>query len=139
MPVLRIDKQKNDAQKTSWFEVLPAELLTTADRTSGVFDNPYGQGLMLTVVVANEAGTFSATPKLQTADAYGGTITWWTASTAITANGTYQYLVYPVTLVNSAFTELATFIVPREWALFLDYTGTPATDKADTKASAAYI
>jgi len=139
MPNTITENQKNLAQKTAFFEVLPAELLTIADRTSGQFSNPYGMGMILTIVVANEAGTFSATPELQTLDGYGNAITWWTAAAAITANGTYQYLVYPVAITNSAFTETVTFPLPSNWRLFLDYTGTPANDKADTKAMAAYV
>jgi len=139
MPVLHSENEKQNAQKTGWFEVLPAELLTTADRTSGQFNNPYGMGLILTIVTANEAGAFSATPKLQTVDAYGTAITWWTAAAPITANGTFHYLIYPVTMSNTAFTETVAFPVPGSWRLFLDYGATPASDKADTKASAAYV
>lgn len=139
MPQLIVEGQKKEAQKTSWFEVLPAQLLSTATRTSGTFDNPYGQGMVLTVVVANEAGSCSFTPKLQSSDAYGGVITWWTAATAITANGTYNYLIYPVTFLGTGFTETYAFSVPREWSLVLTYAGTPASDKMDTKASACYV
>lgn len=136
---LNIEGQKNSAQKTGFFTVLPAELLSTATRTSGQFTNPYANGLILTVVVANEAGTCSFTPKLQTVNGYGTAFVWWTAAAAITANGTYQYLIYPVSITNSAFTEVVTFPVPSTWQLVLTYAGTPASDKMDTKASASYI
>jgi hypothetical protein len=138
MPQLLSEQEKTGAQKTGWFEVLPAELLTVADRTSGQFNNPYAQGMILTIVVANETGSFSATPKLQIVNAYGTALTFWTAASAITANGTFNYLFYPVTITNTAFNETVAFPIPGSWRLFLDYTGT-ASDKADTKASACYI
>lgn len=135
----QVEAQKSAAQKTDWFEVLPAELLSTATRTSQEFNNPYGMGMLLTVVVANEAGTCSFTPKLVTFDAYGTAIAWWTAATAITANGTYHYLVYPVSITNAAFTEVVTCPVPASFHVVLTYAGTPASDKMDTKVSACYI
>ena len=138
MPNLMNENEKVNAQKTGWFEVLPAELQTIADRTSGQFNNPYGQGMILTIVTANETGTFSATPKLQIVNAYGSALTFWTAAAPITTNTTSNYLIYPVTVTNSAFTETVAFPLPGSWRLFLDYTGT-ASDKADTKASACYI
>lgn len=137
--MLKVENQKHNGQKTDWFEVLTPELLSTATRTSGNFDCPYGLGLHLTVVVANEAGACSFTPKIVTTDAYGNSVTWWTAAAAITANGVYQYLIWPVSITNSAFTEVVTFPMPGSWKLTLTYAGTPASDKMDTKASACYL
>jgi len=138
-PNIVIEEQKKGAKKTDWFPVLLPELQTSATRTSGVFNNLYALGMMITIVVENETGTFSVTPSLQTTDAYGDPITWWTASAPIDADGTYQYLVHNSPETNAAFTETVQFAIPRDWKLVLTYSGTPASDMADTKAAARYI
>jgi hypothetical protein len=139
MAELLVEGQKNSAQKTDWFTVVPAQLQAVATVESGQFDNPYGTGMMLTVVVANEAGTCSFTPVLKSLDAFGTVVTLWSATSAIAANGTYQYLFYVVDVINTAFAQCVTLPLPRSWYLELTYAGTPASDKMDVKASACYI
>lgn len=138
---LIVDIQKSTGQKTDWFEILPAQLLSTATRTSGMFDNPYRRGMILTLVTANEVGSTSFTPSIQTVDFFGSSHTVFTADLPITVNGTYHYLFVPVPVVNynGTFREIFTLDLPREWKLVLTYAGTPANDKMDTKASAGYI
>lgn len=138
-PGIIIEDQKKGAKKTDWFPVMPYENHTAATRSSGLFTNPYALGLMLTIVIDNSEGTISFTPSLQTPDAYGGNITWWTAATPLTAMGTYHYLIHNSPETNAAFTETKQFAIPRNWELVLTYSGTPATDMADTDAAARYI
>lgn len=127
----------NKGEKTEWFNVLSQELQTTADRTSGAFSHPTARGLFLKTVIANEAGAFSATLNLQTVDEDGNWFTIYT-SAAITANGTVLTYIGADSATNSLWT-IVNFPLPRTWRVFLDYGATPASDKADTKVSAAYI
>lgn len=124
-------------EKSEWFEVLAAELQTTADRTSQEFSHPTSPGIMMKVVLGNEAGAFSATVNIQTPDADGSWTTVYT-SAALTANGTTLFLVYPGGGTNSLFT-IVPFVMPRTWRVFLDYSATPASDKADTRIQACYL
>lgn len=137
MSGLTLNGQIAQAQKTEWFTVLAQELQTDVDRTSGAFYHPDADGLMLKVVVANEAGAFSATVNLQTVDEDGNWFTIYT-SAAITTNSTTLILISENSATNTLWT-IVNFPLPRTWRIFLDYTGTPATDMADTKISAAYI
>jgi hypothetical protein len=139
MPTLLTDYQQDYAENTDWFAVLPAELQSTATRTSGTFINKNKTGLLLTVTVANEAGACQFTPKICTLNAFGGVITLWTAAASISANGTAIYSITPYAFTNSSFTEVATLVLPRSWYVVLTYAGTPANDKMDTKVSACLV
>lgn len=139
MPSNVVDYQKINGQKTDWFIVLPAALQSTATRTSGNFNNLNASGMILTVVVGNEAGACSYTPSVATLDAFGGVITLWTAAAPITANGTYTYALSGTTFTNASFTQIAQLLLPRVWYVVLTYAGTPANDKMDTKVSACLI
>lgn len=134
---LALAGQVSHGEKSDWFYVLPAELQSSADRTSGAFWHPTAVGLMLKATLANELGAFSATVNIQTPDADG---TWTTiyTSAALTANGTTLFFIYPGGGTNSLFT-IVPFSLPRQWRIFLDYTGTPANDKADTSIQACYL
>jgi hypothetical protein len=125
-------------EKSNWFTVLPQELLTTADRTSGRFSHPTSPGIILQIVLANEAGAVSLVPKLQYEDPAGNSQVFWTGS-ALTANGTFTYFLCPGAATGATATEKVELTIPREWKLFLDYTGTPASDKVDTIAYACYL
>jgi hypothetical protein len=135
---LNLSGQIKGAEKTGWFTVLAAESLTTADRTSQVFSHPTSPGVILQVVLANEAGAATITPKLQYIDPDGNYQTFWTGSN-LTANGTYTYFLCPGASSGATATEKVELTIPREWVLLLDYTGTPANDKIDTKAYACYL
>jgi hypothetical protein len=141
MPKLRTDYQNDNGEKTEWFEVLPAQLLSTATRTSQEFTmKARGQqaGMAIVVVTANEAGTASFTPELATVVA-GADVKFWTAAAAITTDTTSKYLIYPGAGTNALYTEIKSTPIPRTWKLILTYAGTPATDKIDTKVYACYL
>ncbi len=137
MPNMLSEGQKAQAQKTDWFNVLPAAI-TSADRTSGEFNNPYALGMMVHVILSSITGTPSFVLKLQTKDAEGNAFTWWTASAPFTGSNTY-YMVYPAAIANSAFAEIVTFPLPGQWQMVVDYTGTPANDYAQVQVYATYI
>lgn len=136
--VINLSNQTKNGEKTDWFEILPVELLTAADRTSSAFFHPDPDiGLMLKVIVANEAGTFSATVNILSTDPAGNDTTIYT-SAAITANGTTLFYIKPGGGTNSLFT-IVPFALPREFKVLLDYTGTPASDKADTTVYGCFV
>ena len=139
MPSNVVDYQQNTGQNTSWFTVLPAALLSTATRTSNIMYNPSAKGMILSITTANEVGTCSFTPKICTLDAFGTVITLWTAAAAITTDTTSTYFISETTFTNASFTAVVATVLPRSWYLVLTYSGTPASDKSDTKASACYV
>lgn len=123
-------------QKHNWIEVLAEELLSTATRTSEDFTMPKSSGLILWVKTDNEAGTCSFTPSLQMKDPEGTAITLWTAASAITADGSYLYVLSPNTATGmggAGVTETALVEVPNSWNIVMTYSGTPASDKSDTQ------
>ena len=136
---LDIEYQQINYGKTDWFEILPAQLQSTATRTSQMQRNMNLDGILLSVVTANEAATASFTPSIKTLDAFGTVITLWTAAAAITTDTTSVYSISPNAFTNTSFTQVANLVLPRIWYLVLTYAGTPATDKIDTKASICYI
>lgn len=138
MSDIELMQQLNAHENTEWFEILPEVLQSSADRTSETKEAPSARGLILVVKVANKAGTISFVPKLQT-DTPAGTITWMTVGSAIAADGTYNYLVYDSAITNSGFTAIHVTPIPRFWKLLMDYTGTPASDKADVTVWGCYI
>ena len=137
--IVNLKQQTVRAEKTDWFEVLPAELATTADRTSSAFQHPDPNiGLALKVVLANEVGVaISLTVNITTKDPAGNTVVWYTSGALINA-GTTLILIKPEGGTNSLFT-IVPFPLPREFYVLLDYTGTPATDKMDTLVYGAFV
>jgi hypothetical protein len=136
--VINLSNQIKNREKTDWFTILPAEALTAADRTSGMFYHPDPDiGLMLKVIVANEAGSFSATVNILAVDPAGGSSIIYTSS-AITANGTTLLYIKPGGGTNGLFT-IVPFALPREFKVMLDYTGTPASDKDDTVVYGCFV
>ena len=111
--------------------LLAAELQSTATRTSSARKVQH-KGMLLTLVIANEAGTTTFTPVLQSKDNEGNWHAIWTAAAAVAADGTTTYLIYPGTRVVEDFTEYVDIELPAEWRCVLTYAGTPATDKMDT-------
>lgn len=136
--LLKLEAYDKTGQKTDWFEVLPAELLSTATRTSQLFVCRFALGVMLQIVTANEVGAASFTPKILVPNAIsGGADVVIATFTAITANGTNILVLYPT--ASDLGTEDKIGTLPREWKLELTYTGVPANDKIDTRAFARYI
>lgn len=135
---LRLAEQIRNGNKSDWFTVLPLNSLLNVDTTSGFITHPNPDiGLVLKVVVANEAGSFSATINLVTKDNAGNTVVWYT-SAAITANGTTLFYIKPDGGTNSLFT-IVPFSLPKEFAILVDYTGTPASDKADITIYGCFV
>jgi hypothetical protein len=81
-----------EAPNKSQLVVLPTELGSFATRTSGEFDFRKVQSMILTIVLANKAGTVTFTPAIQRKLANGTWVTWWTAAAALSANGTVGYM-----------------------------------------------
>ena len=128
--------------KSGWQEVLAEESLSTATRTSEDFPAHEGRSMLLWVKTANEAGTASFTPSLQIKDPAGTALTVWTAASAITANGSFLYVLSPDALTGmngASVTETALVGVPMFHNIVLTYSGTPANDKIDTQAWALYF
>lgn len=135
---LTVHNQERSGEKTDWFEVLPAELLSAATRTSELQRCDRSLGVMIEIVTANEAGAASFTPKILVPNAVAGAADLVIVTfTAITANGTNILVVYPGATDLGTEDKVAT--LPREWKLELTYAGTPASDKIDTHVYARYI
>lgn len=134
---LTVHNQERAGEKTDWFEVLPAQLLSTATRTSQLQRCTKDLGVLIEIITANEAGSASFTPKILVPDGAGGADVVIITFTAITANGTNTLVVYPG--ANDMGTEDKIATLPREWKLELTYAGTPASDKMDTHVFARYI
>jgi len=139
MPENVLEYQKVNGQVTDFFTVLPAQVASSATRTSNIMYNPMGVGMILTIVTADETGAASFTPTIKCLDAFGTVVTLWTAAAAITAAGTFNYAILPGSFTNTSFTEVASSLIPRKWYLVLTYSGTPANDYISTKASACFI
>lgn len=136
--VVNLKNQIINKEKTDWFTILPINALLNADTTASRFSHPDPDiGLALKVVTANEAGTFSATINIVTYDPAGNTIVWYT-SAAITTNTTTLIYIKPGGGTNSLFT-IVPFSLPREFSVLVDYTGTPASDKADVTIYGCFI
>lgn len=132
MANLPLDLQIERGENTEAFNALALQLQSTATRTSGVFKNQYSRGLLMVVTLANEAATCSFTPVILGYDASGTAFTLATF-TALTANGTFVLIFYPQVLTGFSGQEAKVGALPRAFSVRLTYTGTPATDKMDTK------
>lgn len=118
--------------------LLAAESDSAASRTSSARATQH-KGMLLTVTLANEAGTTTMTPILQMKDKLGNWTTIWTAAAALAAAGTAHYLIYPGTWVVGPYTEYVDIVLPHTWRVGLTYAGTPATDTIDSLAVADLI
>ena len=132
------DFARKTGENSDTFSVLATELLSTASRTSGKFDNPRCRGIIFIVTTANEVGAASFTPKINFYDAAGNAIVLASFS-AITANGTNILCYYPQVLTGYSGSEAKVGQLPRTWSLTLTYAGTPANDKIDTAVDALYL
>lgn len=115
-------------------ELLAAEVDTEANRTSGSFAKSH-RGILATVKVSNLVAAPTYTPSLQMRTQGGDWVTFWTAAAAISANGTYTYLLYPDS-AGATYTEKVDSVLPYCFRFVLTYSGTPTTDNADTEAYA---
>src|SRR5689334_10396596 len=117
---LNIRNQLTAGEKTDWFTIMDITALDV-DTYSGEFicTNP-NLGLMLKVIAATEAGTFSGTINLSTTDPAGNRTTIYT-SAAITAAGTTLFYVNKGGGTNGLFT-IVPFAIPRVWSVLVDVT-----------------
>lgn len=135
---LGLKSQTTRGEKTDWFTILSTVTALDVDNTAGSFSHPDPSiGLALKVVLANEAGTFSATINIVTKDPAGNTIVWYTSG-ALTANGTTLIYIKPGGGTNALFT-IVPFGLPRDFSILVDYTGTPVTDAADVAIYGCFI
>jgi hypothetical protein len=96
-------------------------VLSSAARTtttnSGDQTNYNHRGMLLIVDVSS-AGTGSISPSIQVKDSISSNYkTIWTATTALTANGTYVYALYPGAASVASYAEAVQIIVGRTWRL----------------------
>ncbi len=138
MATYQKELQNIQGENSDSFSILSAELLSTATRTSGKFTNKRCRGLLFIVTTANEAGAASFTPKILAYDSAGTSFVL-ASFTAITANATTILIYYPAVLTGFSGTEAKVGQLPRDWALELTYSGTPANDKIDTKVEGMYL
>lgn len=135
---LTIKNQVLRGEKTDWFTVLPTVTALDADTTSTYMTHPNPDiGLVLKVITASEAGTFSATINIVTKDPAGTVTTWYTSAAITTATTTLIY-IKPGGGTNSLFT-IVPFSLPKDFAVFVDYTGTPVTDAMTTTIYGCFV
>jgi hypothetical protein len=105
-----IDRQRGNLDNI----VIQASSAQTATQTSADQTNYNHRGIMLVVDVTN-AGTGSITPEIDFKDPVSGKyVSLLTASTPITSNGTYVYVIYPnAPAAAGAITQSYAFGLPR--------------------------
>ncbi len=104
------DRQRNNEA----FAIL-ASSARTAQTDSSDLTNFNNSGILLTVDISLDPGTASITPNIQSKDPVSGNYSIiWTAAAALTAVGTYTYLIYPgVLAADFDGTESASIAIPR--------------------------
>ena len=127
---MQLQGEKSAGENTDWLEARGAAPLDT-DLVSGPWDNPTATGMVLHIKVGTLTGTPTYKPSLIGYDIDNNTYIIWTATSAIAAAGDKFYWLGPGASTVGAYTEGAGVPVPRNYAIFVDYTGTPATDYAD--------
>jgi hypothetical protein len=127
---LKLSQAMESAENVGWMPLRDTAVLST-DLVSGPWDNPTATGMILHVKV----GTLTATPTYAVSllgyDIDENTYVIWTAAAVISAAGSYFYWLGPGASTIGGFAEGVGTPVPREYAVFIDYTGTPANDYAD--------
>lgn len=115
------------------FTILATEAGSIATRTSAAFKNRGAKSLILTVVVANKAGTVTFTPIVQMELPNGAWVTIWTAAAALSANGTAVYELNRDTVATaSGITESKVVALPLNLRVGLTYSGAGAGNSFDT-------
>lgn len=132
------EQQNIRGENSDAFPVLAAQTGTSADRASSKFANRKCRGIIFIITIANKAGSFSVVPTIRGYDS-AGTAFNLAAFTALTTDGVKVLCYYPGVLTGFSGTEAKVGQLPREWDLNMDYTGTPASDHADTKVDAIYL
>lgn len=120
--------------KTRW-EIVRASSALSADATLNFKTHDNTNGVLIHVKVEN-VSSFSVTPKLVTTTASGVTLTLWTASAAVTANGSKVYSISETDSSDfSGLTESVQGTMPREWGLLLDH----SSGTADVLVEICYV
>lgn len=127
---IKLRGEQESAENCDWLPLRAAADLST-DLVSGAWDNPTATGMILHVKVGTLTGTPTFAPSLLGYDIDGSTYTIWTCAAAISAAGDYFYWLGPGASTIGGFAEGVGAPIPREYAIFIDYTGTPANDHAE--------
>lgn len=123
--------QPNKAQLVA----LASEAGSFATRTSAALNMATVSSLFLTVVLANKAGTVTFTPKIQRKLKDGTWVDYWTAASALSANGTTTYAIGRDAIeALTALTEVITDPVPHTIRVVLTYSGAGDGNEFDTYA-----
>lgn len=136
-----IGQQGKDHENSELFTLIPLAAARDSDINSGKLANQSARGVVIVVKAANEAGVAGFTPVVRIFDEDGNAIVFWSGA-AITANGTFTYVLYPGGMAGAGagVTAQASIVLPRVWDFLLDYTtGVPGTDKFDLEAYAMYL
>lgn len=133
------DGQESVGEKTEWFEVLAADVATTADRTSGLQRCTKSFGILFQIVIGALSNTPTYTPSILVP---GGDTTIADATiitgSAVSSSGVSFLAIYPGG-VAALGDENLDATLPREWKLKLAYSGADTTHNADTHVYARYI
>lgn len=135
---LKVQGEKAAAENVDW-QILRESDVLTADLVSGAWDNPTATGMILNITVGTLTGSPTYAISLLGYDIDGNTYAIWTAASAISAAGNYFYWLGPGASTIGGFAEGKGVPVPREFAVFVDYTGTPASDYAEVAVNAQLL
>lgn len=116
--------------------VLAAELGSFASRTSEKVRLRGAKAVVITVVLANKAGTVSFTPKVRRYLADGTTaVDLWTAAAALSANGTVMYALgeLPAGTLTAGYTEGKAAFLPELIDVVLTVSGAGDGNEFDTR------
>lgn len=122
-----------EAPNKAQLVALAAELGSFATRTSGDLDLRQVKSLLLTVVLANKAGTVTFTPSIQRKLKNGSYVTYWTAAAAISANSTTTYAFGQAAVATlAALTEKLEVPIPMTARVVLTVAGAGDGNEFDT-------
>lgn len=127
---LKVQSEKASAENVDW-QILRESAVLEADLVSGPWENPTATGMILHIKVGTLTNSPTYTPSLVGYDIEYNTYVIWTAAAAISAAGDYFYWLGPGASTIGGLQEGVGAPVPREFAIFVDYAGTPATDYAE--------
>lgn len=124
--------------------LLVSEAGTQAKRTSDLQARTGARGLLLRVAISNliadTAGPPEYTPAIVRVGPDGSEDTVWAASAALTADGTYLYLIAAEgSQGGTLFQEVENLPLPPEWKLELRVAKTDAANNATTEADGSLL
>ena len=123
-------------QGSSWAVLLAGQGNTVATRQSSAVTLRQVRGLIIYAYIASIAGVPTFTPKLVAYDPNAGRDDYWVAAAALSANGTYMYVIYPGASkpagAPAGLVEAVSLPLPPRFELHLVYAGDGVNDKATT-------